>query len=108
MDAATGAALDGVAHLRQSVRDVLTTPVGTRVMRRAYGSRLAGLVDAPVGPGFGVAIVAATAEALDRWEPRYRLQRVHVAAAAGGHVTLDLEGVHVPDGAPLRLGGVVV
>lgn len=108
MDAATGRALDGHAHLRQSVRDVLTTPIGTRVMRRAYGSRLLELVDAPIGAGLGTALVAATAEALDRWEPRYRLRRVHVAGAAAGHVTLDLEGVYVPDGTPLRLDGIVV
>ena len=108
MDAARGTALDGTAHLRQSVRDVLSTPVGARVMRRGYGSRLAELVDTPAGAGFGAALVAATAEALDRWEPRYRLHRVRVVGVAPGHVTLDLEGEYVPDGTALRLDGVAV
>jgi len=34
IDASTGKALGGIAHVRQSVRDILTTPLGTRVMRR--------------------------------------------------------------------------
>jgi phage baseplate assembly protein W len=46
LDASTGKQLSGMAHLRQSVRDILTTPIGTRVMRRDYGSRLYRLVDA--------------------------------------------------------------
>ena len=108
MDAATGRPLDGAAHLRQSIRDVLTTPIGSRVMRRDYGSRLFDLVDHPVTAAFGTALVAATAEALDRWEPRYRLTRVRLATSAAGRVTLDLDGVHVPDGTPLRVAGITV
>ena len=108
MDAGTGRPLDGVAHLRQSIRDILTTPIGSRVMRRGYGSRLFDLTDHPVTPAFATALVAATAEALDRWEPRYRLVRVQVAAAEAGHVTLDLDGVYVPDGTPLAVPGITV
>ncbi len=47
-DANTGKALSGLEHLRQSVRDILTTPIGTRVMRREYGSQLYALIDAPL------------------------------------------------------------
>ena len=108
LDAATGGRLDGAAHLRQSIRDVLSTPRGSRVMRRDYGSRLFELVDRPVTGALATAAVAATAEALDRWEPRFRLTRVGVAAAEAGHVTLDLEGVYVPDGTPLLISGVTV
>lgn len=108
VDAATGGPLDGPAHLRQSIRDILTTPIGTRVMRRTYGSRLMELVDTPVTAALAAAITAATAEALDRWEPRVRLERVQIAAAGAGHVTLDLEGVYVPEGTPLRIAGVRV
>lgn len=108
ISAATGSALDGMAHLRQSIRDILATPIGSRVMRRRYGSRLFELVDAPVTPALATALIAATAEALDAWEPRYRLTRVQVAAAAAGRVTLDLEGVYVPDGTRVAFSGVTV
>ena len=51
MDRNTGRALEGIAHLRQSIRDILTTPIGSRVMRWEYGSRLFRLVDAPLSRG---------------------------------------------------------
>ena len=49
INAHTGQALSGIDHLRQSIRDILTTRIGTRVMRRDYGSRLPTLVDTPEG-----------------------------------------------------------
>ena len=109
IDAGTGGALDGVAHLRQSVRDILTTPVGSRVMRRSYGSRLFELVDTPVTPSLATRLVAATAEALDRWEPRYRVRRVGVSPApTPGHVIIDLEGEVLPSALALALPGIEV
>ncbi|NBO96416.1 MAG: phage baseplate protein, partial [Betaproteobacteria bacterium] len=38
INAQTGQPLAGIDHLRQSIRDILTTRIGTRVMRRDYGS----------------------------------------------------------------------
>lgn len=37
MNRDTGEAVNDIDHIRQSVRDILLTPVGTRVMRRRYG-----------------------------------------------------------------------
>jgi phage baseplate assembly protein W len=48
MSAATGKALGDLSYLRQSIRDILTTPKGSRVMRRGYGSDLFELIDAPM------------------------------------------------------------
>lgn len=36
ISATTGRPLSGIDHLRQSIRDILTTPIGSRVMRRLY------------------------------------------------------------------------
>ncbi len=109
VDATTGRPAAGEAHLRQSIRDILTTPLGSRVMRRTYGSRLFELVDAPLNAETIAAIVAASAEAIDRWEPRYRVRRIRVASAAGeGHVSLNLEGEYLPEGVPLALTGITV
>jgi hypothetical protein len=44
-DKETRKALEGIDHLKQSIIDILTTPIGSRVMRRDYGSRLFELVD---------------------------------------------------------------
>ncbi|MBK5910131.1 hypothetical protein CCR85_01310 [Rhodothalassium salexigens] len=66
MDRRTGQALDATRHVRQSVEDILTTPVGTRVMRRDYGSHLFDLTDIPANAAGALRLVAAAADALDR------------------------------------------
>lgn len=40
MDRNTGKLLSGTDHIRQSIVDILTTPLGTRVMLPEYGSKL--------------------------------------------------------------------
>lgn len=72
----TGAVLDGLAHIRQSVADILSTPMGTRVGRRDYGSLVPELIDQPMTPANILRLYAATAVALTRWEDRLRLRRV--------------------------------
>lgn len=106
--ASTGKRLGGLDHLRQSIRDILTTPVGSRVMRRDYGSRLFELIDAPMNRGTILAIYAATAEALAKWEPRFRLDSVTASQAQPGKVVLNLFGEYVIDGQRVAIDGVVV
>ena len=108
VDAQGGGPVAGASHLRQSIRDILTTPIGSRVMRRTYGSRLFELVDAPLNPANIARIVAAAAEAIDTWEPRYRVKRIQVAAAGDAHVSLDLDGEYLPEGVPLAITGLAV
>lgn len=93
MDRSTGAPLDGDAHLAQSIGDILTTPVGSRVMLRAYGSMLLELIDRPINAATRLVFLAASADAIARWEPRIRLTRVNFATTgADGRVSLDIEG----------------
>lgn len=99
MCAATGKAIEGEAHLRQSIADILTTPIGTRVMRRDYGSLLPELIDQPFNGSTRVVLYGATATALMRWEPRLRLTKVAISQGEEpGAFVLDLEGVRT-DGA---------
>ena len=67
INAQTGQLLAGIDHLRQSIRGILTTRIGTRVMRRDYGSRLPALVDNPMPPRLAMDLYSATAEAVARW-----------------------------------------
>lgn len=114
MAATTGTALTGIEHLAQSVGDILTTPVGTRLQRREYGSMLFDLIDQPLNPATRLLIFAATALALARWEPRLRLRRVALDGNADGAVSLSLEGdladltanSHVLLSVPIRTGGL--
>lgn len=104
MNATTGRALSGDAHLRQSIADILTTPIGSRVMRRDYGSQLADLIDWPVNDSTRLLAYAATAMALMRWEPRIRLSRVQLHMdTLDGQAQLDIEGTKVDTHEPLSL-----
>lgn len=102
-----GALLSEEEHLQQSVADILTTPIGSRVMRRDYGSNIPFLIDNPISPSLFLALYAATADALRLWEPRLYLQSVS-ASYEGGHITLLLTGIYVATGETLTLDGVAV
>ncbi|WP_320169950.1 GPW/gp25 family protein [Maridesulfovibrio sp.] len=107
VDARTGRKLGGIAHLKQSIVDILTTPIGSRVYRREYGSRLFKLVDRPQDSNFAIEVFSAVAEALDKWEPRYKLTKISIASAgAEGNVILTLEGKYLPEGKEIKLEGV--
>ncbi len=109
ISADTGKAIDGLDHLRQSIRDILTTPLGSRVMRRDYGSRLLRLVDRPTTQGLMVELYAATAEALARWEPRFALDEVRYdTISASGHISLTISGRYRPTGKPVTLEGIIL
>jgi phage baseplate assembly protein W len=105
MSRATGALLTGPEHLAQSVTDILTTPVGSRLARRAYGSRLPDLLDAPVNAATRVRLFAATATALMRWEPRITVQRIGLTAidAMAGCFALDILAAVTDTGAAVAL-----
>ncbi|MDD1014692.1 GPW/gp25 family protein [Pseudomonas rubra] len=95
MDRRSGQPLSGLAHLRQSIEDILTTPLGSRRMRPEYGSKLRRFVDLPVNEGWKSAVQAEVARALGRWEPRLKLERVRVTAVVGGQITLQLTGQYL-------------
>lgn len=108
IDANTGQRLSGIDHVRQSIRDILTTPIGTRVMRRGYGSRLYELVDAPINGETLIDLYAATFEALEMWEPRIQLEEVRAEVPAPGKVLLNLLGIYVPTGEAVRVDGLEI
>lgn len=104
MSATSGAALADIAHLRQSVATILFTPVGSRVMRRSFGSLPPELIDQPDNAATCVRLFAAVAGALMRWEPRLRISRVQLASGATpGTAELVLAGTYVPTDGPQQL-----
>ncbi|MBX4336412.1 GPW/gp25 family protein [Bartonella raoultii] len=108
MDRMTGKPLSGIDHLRQSILDILTTRIGTRVMRRDYGSRVAELIDAPANNTLTVALYAAVAEALDKWEPRFKLQKIDYKMLEAGKISLSFAGIYLPSGKPITMEGILI
>jgi phage baseplate assembly protein W len=93
MDSATGRALGEMDHIRQSVRDILATRIGSRVMRRDYGSLIPDLIDQPGNAANLLRLRAATVMALIAWEPRLHVTRVGFALDAAGNASVDLDAV---------------
>ena len=88
MDRNTGKLLSGTDHIRQSIVDILTTPLGKRVMLPEYGSKLFDLVDNPTDPSLAMRIIMESAGAIARWEPRVRIDRINVLAVDIGKITI--------------------
>lgn len=103
VDRRTGQSLSGLDHLKQSIEDILTTPLGSRRMRPDYGSNLRRFVDLPVNDGWKSAVQAEVARALGRWEPRVQLERVKVVSVLDGQIGLELTGQYLGNSAVVEV-----
>ena len=107
-----GRAVSELDHLRQSMRDILITPIGSRVMRRDYGSGLVDLIDQNLTPLTLAQIYAASVDALRKWEPRLRVTRVQAEALPedmeSGRIAITVDGIYLPEGREITLDGVVL
>ena len=92
MNMNTGELITGIEYLRQSVWRILSTPLGTRIMRPEFGSRLPELIDYPFNSSTRLAMEAATSDALARWEPTFDVQEVEVKMDTEGVVLITLVG----------------
>lgn len=102
MNARTGRAIEGIEHIRQSCQDILTTPIGSRVMNRDYGSLLPELIDQPLNGPTLLRAYAATVMAISRWERRIRIERIVrlVNGDQPGAATLEIEATRLDSGTP--------
>ncbi|EXI61670.1 hypothetical protein MHD_05450 [Mannheimia granulomatis] len=89
MNRETGEMLDDeVEHIKQSIKDILLTAKGSRVMRRTYGSNLYKLIDKPIGAILIMQLSAACVMALKQWEYRIEVTRFKVAFDQENHSKL--------------------
>lgn len=99
-------------QIYQSIADILTTPIGSRVMRREYGSLLADLVDQPVGDTLLLKIYSAVYTALFLWENRISIEAISVSGMGQGSLTVELEAMlsstnqQVNLSIPLKMGAL--
>lgn len=99
----TGQALTDIEHIRQSLSDILRTPIGTRVMRRDYGSLLMAMMDQPQSPALELQIKVACYMAALKWEPRITLTSVTTERQLNGQMIVSLTGQHFESGESLSL-----
>lgn len=99
VNATTGLPLSDWEHVQQSIRTILTTPIGSRVMRRDFGSELYDLIDAKTIGRNILRVYAATAVAIGRWEPRFRVTIARLdRITETGLISLQIFGTYYPRG----------
>lgn len=79
MSRTIGSLLTADQHLKQSIDDIIMTPLGSRLMRRDYGSLVPFLIDSPMNPGTRLKLMSAIATAIIKWEPRVRIRQVQIS-----------------------------
>lgn len=108
MNINTGKDISQINHLKQSVSNILTTPIGSRVMRRDYGSRLFEKIDRPINGELIAEIYSDIVEALFIWEPRFELDQVAVQSIDKGKITIELTGSYLNNGEKITLENIQI
>lgn len=86
----TGRQIGLYDHIRQSIKNILFTRIGTRLMREEYGSLLPELIDMPITPAMLLQCRTAVVVAIARWEPRIDVETTTVAAGQGGSLKISI------------------
>jgi phage baseplate assembly protein W len=96
----TGKYLTDFEHVVQSIWDIITTRIGTRVMRLDYGGDVLGLIDQPANRQTIASFYSKMALAINTWEPGFRVARFALAETdnGGGHFVFDIQGIYFPRG----------
>ncbi|EAH9333989.1 baseplate assembly protein [Campylobacter jejuni] len=76
--------------IEESIKDILTTPLGSRVMRPEYGSLLYTLIDRKIDDDFRVKLTRYTAEAISKWEKRVKLKGARLNKMQEGKLSITL------------------
>ena len=65
-----------LASIEESIKDILLTPLGSRVMLPDYGSRIFELIDRKVDDEFRADLACYVIEAVEKWETRVKIDKV--------------------------------
>lgn len=108
MDENTGKLIGGEAHLRQSIRRILTTPIGSYPLRPEFGSKVPDLIDKPMTEETFLQINTAIIEALYTFEPRIQTLEVMLDTEniSNGELSFNLKVVF--QGQVVTLDGINV
>ena len=74
--------------INDSIRRILLTPIGTRVMLPEFGSRLWELIDKEIDDEWIILAIEYTYEAIEKWEERVEITRVMIEAKERAKIVL--------------------
>ena len=98
-----GKPLTEIEHIKQSLADLISTPIGSRIMRRDYGTQLANLIDQPTSESLYLKCYSTIYIAVLRWEPRIEISKIFISSQEQGKQVLDIEGVLIQSGQNLNM-----
>lgn len=91
MSRLTGRSISTIEHIKQSIQDILTTPIGSRIMRRTYGSLLPKLIDTPLNNTTILQCQVAAATAILQWENRISISTLKINQLSKGKLVFDMQ-----------------
>lgn len=101
----TGRWLTGWDHVLQSLVVIFTTRIGSRFMRRVFGSAVPRLLGEPLNERTITRYIAAIIVAIEIWEPRFRIVRIDILKEQNipdrlraGRFAMAMRGVYRPRG----------
>lgn len=98
----TGLPISEDEHIEQSILDILTTNIGTRVMRRDYGTILLESIDRPLNELLKMHLVSTVTIGLALYEPRIEARRITFGEEEHGRFPIEIEAVKRKRNEPFR------
>lgn len=89
IDKFTGKRITEAQHIKQSISTILFTVIGSRLMRRTFGSYLFELIDSPASARIKQVMVAVIAHAIVRWEPRVKISNTTINIRIDGVAVIE-------------------
>lgn len=89
--------------INQSLQDITTTPIGSRIMRREYGSLVFELLDQPINDSLVLKCYSALYTAISRWEKRIIISQIVMSGVKENGLVFDIDAVHEITGQPMNL-----
>jgi hypothetical protein len=104
IDPDTGAYVQGWARISKSIITILTTPIGTRLMREWWGSSFRDMLDKPMNMETMVQGIIAAVEAINQYEPEFKVTTLTVdSASSDGSIQFTIGGTDLVDQANRQL-----
>lgn len=89
--------------IQQSIDDIVSTPIGSRIMRREYGSLIPDLIDQPINDILILKCYSAIYTAILRWEDRINVSQILNTQLKENGLIFDLEGTSTVTGQNMNL-----
>lgn len=103
MSRTTGKIVGELDHIKQSIHDILTTPIGERIARREYGSIIPDLIDQPINDVLILQLYSAIYTSISKWENRISIEKIAVSDLRSGALVIDLDAIYIPTDESLNL-----